>query len=75
MRTRRGAATGEIARNVQQAAKGTAEVADNISAVNRGATETGTASAQMLASARALAAESSHLKTELEKFLATVRAA
>ena len=70
-----GAATGEIARNVQQAATGTAEVASSIGTVNRGAAETGSASTQVLASARSLAAQSSHLKGELEKFLATVRAA
>jgi len=70
-----GAATGEIARNVQQAAKGTAEVAANITDVNRGAAETGSASAQVLTSAQSLAGESHHLKQEVERFLATVRAA
>ena len=70
-----GAATQEIARNVQQAAKGTAEVATNITEVNRGAAETGSASNQVLASARSLAGESNQLKLEVEKFLATVRAA
>jgi methyl-accepting chemotaxis protein len=70
-----GAATQEIARNVQQAARGTTEVASNITDVNRGAAETGSASGQVLASARSLAGESNHLKLEVEKFLATVRAA
>lgn len=70
-----GAATAEIARNVQQAARGTAEVAANITDVNRGAAETGAASAEVLASARSLAEESNNLKNEVEKFLATVRAA
>jgi methyl-accepting chemotaxis protein len=70
-----GAATQEIARNVEQAAKGTAEVANNIVNVNRGANETGSASAQVLASARWLATESNHLKVEVRKFLDTVRAA
>jgi methyl-accepting chemotaxis protein len=70
-----GAATGEIARNVQQAAEGTSQVASNIVDVNRGAAETGTASAQVLASARSLSKESAHLKEEVAKFLATVRAA
>jgi methyl-accepting chemotaxis protein len=36
-----GAATQEIARNVQQASQGTAEVAANISDVSKGAGETG----------------------------------
>jgi methyl-accepting chemotaxis protein len=70
-----GAATGEIARNVQQAAQGTALVASNITDVNRGAGETGSASAQVLASAQSLSSESNHLKVEVDKFLITVRAA
>ncbi|MBV8840180.1 MAG: MCP four helix bundle domain-containing protein [Alphaproteobacteria bacterium] len=70
-----GAATQEIARNVGEAAKGTAQVASNITDVNRGAGETGSASSQVLASAQSLAGESNHLKAEVDKFLATVRAA
>jgi methyl-accepting chemotaxis protein len=70
-----GAATQEIARNVQQAAHGTAEVADSISAVNRDAAQTGTASTEVLRSARLLASDGNRLKTEVEKFLAMVRAA
>jgi methyl-accepting chemotaxis protein len=69
------ATTGEIARNVHQAAQGTSQVASNISDVNRGATETGSASTQVLASAQSLSKESGCLKVEVEKFLATVRAA
>jgi methyl-accepting chemotaxis protein len=42
---------------------------------NRGAGETGSASGQVLASARSLSGESNHLKAEVEKFLSTVRAA
>jgi methyl-accepting chemotaxis protein len=70
-----GAATQEISRNVHQAAQGTAQVATNITDVNRGANETGSASAQVLSSAQALSRESGHLKTEVEKFVASVRAA
>jgi methyl-accepting chemotaxis protein len=70
-----GAATQEIARNVHQAATGTSQVASNITDVNRGAAETGSASAQVLASAQSLSRESNSLKAEVEKFLATVRAA
>jgi methyl-accepting chemotaxis protein len=70
-----GAATAEIARNVGEAAKGTAEVADKISQVNRGASATGSASAQVLASAKSLSSESGNLKIEVDRFLATVRAA
>jgi methyl-accepting chemotaxis protein len=70
-----GAATTEIARNVQQAAKGTAEVASNIVEVNQGAGETGSASAQVHSSSQQLAGESNKLKSEVQKFLDTVRAA
>lgn len=70
-----GAATAEIARNVSEAAKGTVEVADKIAQVSHGASATGAASGQVLASARSLSSESSRLKTEVEKFLNTVRAA
>ena len=70
-----GAATAEIARNVEQASQGTMEVASNIADVNRGTTETGSASVQVLASAQSLAKESAHLEGAVSKFLATVRAA
>jgi methyl-accepting chemotaxis protein len=70
-----GAATQEIARNVSQAAKGTADVVSNIADVNRGASDTGSASAQVLSSAQALSRESGALRNEVEKFVATVRAA
>jgi methyl-accepting chemotaxis protein len=70
-----GAATTEIAHNVGEAAKGTADVAYKITEVNRGASATGSASAQVLTSARSLSQESRLLKTEVEKFLRTVRAA
>jgi methyl-accepting chemotaxis protein len=70
-----GAAANEIVRNVQEAAQGTSQVASNIAMVDRGAAETGSASNHVLASARTLSKESGTLKSEVEKFLATVRAA
>jgi methyl-accepting chemotaxis protein len=70
-----GTATREIARNVNEAAKGTTRVATSITDVNRGAGETGSASTQVLASAQSLSHESNHLKAEVDKFLAMVRAA
>jgi methyl-accepting chemotaxis protein len=70
-----GAATAEIARNVSEAAKGTVEVADKIAQVSHGASATGSASTQVLASARSLSTESGRLKNEVAKFLDTVRAA
>ena len=70
-----GAATAEIAHNVGEAAKGTANVAYKITEVNRGSSATGSASAQVLTSARSLSQESRLLKIEVGKFLHTVRAA
>jgi methyl-accepting chemotaxis protein len=70
-----GAATNEIARNVQQAAAGTSQLATNIADVNRGADAAGTASTDVLSSAQLLSSESNRLKLEMERFLATVRAA
>jgi methyl-accepting chemotaxis protein len=65
----------DVARNIQHAAQGAAQVSANILNVNRGAGETDAASGQVLSSAQALAGESARLKLEVDKFLATVRAA
>jgi methyl-accepting chemotaxis protein len=70
-----GAATQEISRNVQQAAQGTTQVSSNIVDVQRGAGETGSASAQVLSAAQSLSGEAGRLKTEVGKFLNSVRAA
>ncbi len=70
-----GAATQEISRNVQQAAQGTMQVSVNITDVQRGADETGSASSEVLSAAQILSGDSSRLRTEVGKFLATVRAA
>jgi methyl-accepting chemotaxis protein len=70
-----GAATQEISRNVQQAAQGTQQVSSNITDVQRGATETGSASSQVLSAAQMLSGDSNRLKTEVARFLSTVRAA
>ena len=70
-----GAATQEISRNVQQAAQSTHEVSSNIVDVQRGATETGSASSQVLSAAQSLSSDSTRLRSEVGKFLGTVRAA
>jgi aerotaxis receptor len=70
-----GAATNEISRNVQQAAEGTSQTSASIVEVNKGAAETGSACSQVLSSAQSLSSESNRLKLEVQKFLATVRAA
>lgn len=69
------AVTTEIARNVERATAGSGEVSHQIVEMSRGASETGSASAQVLTSAQQLSGESNRLKSEVEKFLATVRAA
>jgi methyl-accepting chemotaxis protein len=70
-----GTMTEGIAGNIEQAAKGTSEVASNIAKVSLGAVETGSASTQVLESARSLSTESQELKAALARFLTTVRAA
>jgi methyl-accepting chemotaxis protein len=70
-----GAATQEISRNIQHAARGTSEVSSNITNVQRGAGETGSASAQVHSAAKSLSVESNRLKLEVGKFLNSVRAA
>jgi methyl-accepting chemotaxis protein len=69
------AATGEIARNVEQAAIGTQQVSDNIIGVTEVATSTGASAEQVLSSARDLSHNSDCLQGEVTKFLANVRAA
>jgi methyl-accepting chemotaxis protein len=70
-----GTATQEISRNIQHAARGTQEVSSNITDVELGASETGAASSRVLSAAQSLSSDSGRLKLELEKLLATVRAA
>jgi methyl-accepting chemotaxis protein len=70
-----GTATREISRNVQQAAQGTQQVSVNITDVQRGASETGSASSQVLSAAQSLSGDSNRLKLEVGKFLNSVRAA
>jgi methyl-accepting chemotaxis protein len=70
-----GAATQEIVRNVSQAAQGTGEVTHNIAGVAGAAEETGAAAAQVLGAASDLSRQSEHLRAEVARFLATVRAA
>jgi methyl-accepting chemotaxis protein len=69
------AATQEIARSVQNVAQGTHAAAANITQVNRGATETGSASEEVLNSAKTLSTESTRLREELDRFMANIRAA
>jgi methyl-accepting chemotaxis protein len=70
-----GATTSQIADGVESAARSTEHVATNLGNVNRAAAESGTAAERVFASAHLLAQEGSKLKREVDKFLATVRAA
>jgi methyl-accepting chemotaxis protein len=60
---------------VQNVAKGTQAASENVMQVNRGANETGSASEEVLNSARTLSSESSRLRDELDRFMANIRAA
>jgi methyl-accepting chemotaxis protein len=64
-----------LRRNVQQAAQGTQQVSLSITDVQRGANETGSASAQVLSAAQSVSGESNRLNLEVATFLTTVRAA
>jgi methyl-accepting chemotaxis protein len=69
------AATREIARNVQMASGGAAQVGGAIADVHQGAADTGSASGQVLSSAQSLSGQASQLKLEVDNFLASIRAA
>jgi methyl-accepting chemotaxis protein len=70
-----GAATNEIAHNVSQAAAGTNEVSTNIAGVTQASSEVGSAAVQALNSASELSKQSERLKTDVARFLDSVRAA
>jgi methyl-accepting chemotaxis protein len=69
------AATGEIARNVQQASAGTHEVTASIGLVNQGAATTGAAAAQVLGTAEELSSRADALAAEVADFLAAIKSA
>jgi methyl-accepting chemotaxis protein len=70
-----GAATREIAGSVQQAADGTREVADNIHSVTHASNEAGAAAGRLLDAANGLSSQSDRLKTEVDHFLGSLKAA
>ena len=69
-----GAATNEIARNVEHASDGTRQVADNITGVSMAANETGAMAAQVFNSAETLVHEAADLEHQVESFLKELRA-
>ena len=70
-----GAATREIARNIQHAAGGTSEVSSNIIGVSTASTEAGSAASEVLSASGALRREADVLRSEIDAFLSSIRAA
>ncbi|BAM92825.1 conserved membrane hypothetical protein [Bradyrhizobium oligotrophicum S58] len=70
-----GLATGEISGNVQQAAEGTRLVSQSMGSVTRASDETGSAASRLLESANGLTSQSTRLKSEVDQFLSSLRAA
>lgn len=70
-----GAATGEIAQNVSQAAQGTQEVSSSITGVSAAAQATGRVSTDIVHAATDLSAQASRLRSQVDTFVARVRAA
>ena len=68
-------ATGEITRNVQEAAHGTQTVNDTVSGVNEAADQTGQAAKQVQAAAAELSGQTKGLRQEVDSFLRDVKAA
>ncbi len=70
-----GAATREIARNIQSVAAGSNEISAHIGGVTTAAAATGTAASEVLSNARELDSQSGMLRSAVDGFLAKVRAA
>jgi methyl-accepting chemotaxis protein len=70
-----GAATREIARNIQHAAGGTSEVSSNIVGVSTASAEAGAAATEVLSASDALRREADMLRSEIDAFLSNIRAA
>jgi methyl-accepting chemotaxis protein len=70
-----GAATREIARNIQHAAGGTSEVSGNIAGVSAASAEAGAAAAEVLGASDTLRREAEGLRAEIDAFLTNIRAA
>ncbi len=69
------AATSEIARNVQQTTQAAQEVTVGISGVSQAASETGAAAGQVLTAASDVSKQAEQLSSEVNAFVAGVRAA
>jgi methyl-accepting chemotaxis protein len=70
-----GAATREIARNIQSVAAGSSEINGHIGGVAAAAEATGSAASEVLTNARDLDSQSGMLREAVDEFLGKVRAA
>ena len=70
-----GAATQDIARNIQSVAAGSSEVSAHIGGVSAAAEATGMAAGEVLSNARALDDQSMMLQSAVDGFLSKIRAA
>ncbi len=70
-----GAATAEIARNVQQTAAAARDVSSNIGGVSQAANDAGVSASQVLVAAGELSKQAERLSSEVNSFVADVRAA
>ena len=64
-----------VADLVQQAADGTREVSDNIHSVTHASNEAGVATGRLLDAANGLSSQSEQLKSEVDHFIGSLRAA
>jgi methyl-accepting chemotaxis protein len=69
------AATQEIARNVQQASAGTAEVSANVAGISQAAADTGETASRVNGASQRISGEVTTLRSEVERFLASMKAA
>jgi methyl-accepting chemotaxis protein len=69
------AATQEIARNVQNAAIGTGGISDSISGVTQSTQRTGEAARQVLGASQELSTQSNAMRSHIQQFLDSIRAA
>ena len=70
-----GAATREVARNIQHAAGGTSQVSSNIVGVSTASADAGVAANEVLKASAALRREADGLRSEIDAFLNNIRAA
>ena len=68
-------ATSEIASSVEQVAAGTNDVSSNITGVTQAASQTGQVAEDVLSAASQLSSQSASLRSEVDGFLADIRAA